>query len=109
MLIEQTIQRNASPVRQVEPNISAQTASNSQDVAVVRESRKPSLFDSGLEDYQHTVVVGEQCIKITGQSLELVQVKGYTLFHFRSSYKIMCIWYRLPSWFWMSTLLALQL
>jgi hypothetical protein len=27
-----------------------------------------------LEDYQHSVVVGEHCIKITGQSLDLVQV-----------------------------------
>lgn len=74
MLIEQTIQRNASPVRQVESNVSAQLVSNVQDVAVVREPRTQTLLDSGLEDFQHTVVVGNHFIKVTGQNLDLVQV-----------------------------------
>jgi len=73
-LIEQTIQRNASPVPQLESIISAQATSNNQDLTSCHESRKLSLMDSVLEDYQHSVVVGDQFIKITGQNLELVQV-----------------------------------
>lgn len=73
-MIEQTIQRNASPVRQLDPTVSGQM-SNTQDVSAPREPRKQSLLDSALDDYQHTVVVGDQSIKITGLSLELVQVK----------------------------------
>lgn len=75
-MIEQTIQRNASPVRQLDSNVSGQSVASSQDQSTGREFRKESLlFDSALEDYQHTVVVGDQSIKITGLSLELVQVK----------------------------------
>jgi hypothetical protein len=58
----------------MESVISAQSASNNQDFTSSHESRKLSLMDSALEDYQHSVVVGEQCIKIIGQSLDLVQV-----------------------------------
>ncbi|XP_046637771.1 eukaryotic translation initiation factor 4E-binding protein Mextli-like isoform X2 [Daphnia pulicaria] len=78
-LIEQTIQRNASPVPQLESIISAQATSNNQDLPSCHESRKLSLMDSALEDYQHSVVVGDQCIKITGQSLDLVQTAKLVL------------------------------
>ena len=58
----------------METIISAQSTSNNQDFPSSHESRKFSLMDSALEDYQHSVVVGEHCIKITGQNLDLVQV-----------------------------------
>ncbi|XP_057377278.1 eukaryotic translation initiation factor 4E-binding protein Mextli-like isoform X2 [Daphnia carinata] len=77
-LIEQTIQRNASPVPQ-DPIASPQSNSNNQDCATIRDSLKQSLMDTALEDYQHSVVVGEHCIKITGQSLDLVQTAKLVL------------------------------
>ena len=75
MLIEQTIQRNASPVREIDTTVTTQSAGANQEPGT-REPRKQSLLlESALEDYQHTVVVGQQSIKITGQSLDLVQVR----------------------------------
>ena len=58
----------------MESAISSQSTSINQDLPSGHESRKLSLTDSVFEDYQYSVVVGEQCIKITGQSLDLVQV-----------------------------------
>lgn len=73
-MIEQTIQRNASPVPQLDPIACTQSSSSNQECVSSRDTLKQSLMDTALEDYQHSVVVGEHCIKITGQSLDLVQV-----------------------------------
>ncbi len=37
-------------------------------------NRQPSMLDTNLEEYQYTVNVGEQSIKIKGKNLEMVQV-----------------------------------
>jgi hypothetical protein len=41
-----------------------------------------------LEDYQHSVVVGDQCIKITGQSLDLVQVWNSIIFKYLKNHLV---------------------
>lgn len=66
--MEQTIQRNSSPVRELEPN--ACGASLIQETAQRRESL---LLDAALDEYQYSVVVGDYTLKITGSNLELVQ------------------------------------
>ncbi|XP_045027911.1 eukaryotic translation initiation factor 4E-binding protein Mextli isoform X4 [Daphnia magna] len=78
-LIEQTIQRNASPVPQLDPIACTQSSSSNQEYVSSRDTLKQSLMDTALEDYQHSVVVGEHCIKITGQSLDLVQTAKLVL------------------------------
>ncbi|KAK4001901.1 hypothetical protein OUZ56_003768 [Daphnia magna] len=78
-LIEQTIQRNASPVPQLDPIACTQSSSSNQECVSSRDTLKQSLMDTALEDYQHSVVVGEHCIKITGQSLDLVQTAKLVL------------------------------
>ena len=79
-MIEQTIQRNASPVRQLESN--ATGVSGGQEAA----QRHESLFlDAASEDYpqyHHSVVVGDQTLKISGMNLDLVQAAKLVLDEF---------------------------
>ena len=87
-LIEKTIQRNASPVLELESSRRSDMASQKEDDAAVypspvQQSGRQSLnMDSILDEYQYTVTVADQSIKITGKSLALVQVISLSHFSF---------------------------
>lgn len=108
-LIEDTIRRNASPVRMDDTpsgviaagSCSSLTSSNS-DETQIRASRNPvagfnsagnhktrgagnillhslSTNDASLGEYKFTVNVGNRSIKITGDSIDLVRVSLFCL------------------------------
>lgn len=70
-LIEQTILRNASPVRS--ESTSKQTTNENNDNDSEQTEPKNSFVDPSLDEYQYTVTVGDQTIKITGQNFKFVQ------------------------------------
>lgn len=70
-LIEQTILRNASPVRS-EPS-SKQIPNENNENESEQTEIKNSFVDPSLDEYQYTVTVGDQTIKIIGQNLKFVQ------------------------------------
>jgi len=70
-LIEQTILRNASPVRS--ESSSMQTTHENNDIDSEQGETKNSFVDPSLDEYQYTVTIGDQNIKITGQNFKLVQ------------------------------------
>ena len=72
-MIEQTILRNASPVRS--ESSSMQTTHENNDIDSEQGETKNSFVDPSLDEYQYTVTIGDQNIKITGQNFKLVQVK----------------------------------
>lgn len=71
-MIEQTILRNASPVRS-EPS-SKQIPNENNENESEQTEIKNSFVDPSLDEYQYTVTVGDQTIKIIGQNLKFVQV-----------------------------------
>jgi len=70
-LIEQTILRNASPVRS--ESSSMQTTHENNDIDSEQGETKNSFVDPSLDEYQYTVTIDDQNIKITGQNFKLVQ------------------------------------
>ena len=88
-LIEDTIRRNASPVREHGMNVggpltgssSSINSSASDDSALPHTARSTrALFhslstnDASLGEYKYTVVTGGHTLKITGDNLDLVRV-----------------------------------
>lgn len=82
-LIEQTIQRNASPVRQLEPSDTG--AFGGQETTQRRESLLLGAASEEYPQYHHSVVVGDQTLKITGTNLDLVQAAKLVLDEFFAS------------------------
>lgn len=72
-LIEQTILRNASPVRSCEPTLKTSTSENNDFDLECSQNYNISLIDPTLDEYQYTVTVGNHSIKITGQDFKFVQ------------------------------------
>ena len=85
MLIEETIRRNQSPIPRDDIMGSPQEISSSlgpgPDTA---DSRRNTLIAPdrecvALDEYKYTVNVGEECIRITGASLDLVRTAKLVL------------------------------
>lgn len=90
-LIEDTIRRNASPVREHGVSVGGQlltgssssiNSSASDDSALPHSARASrallhslSTNDASLGEYKYTVVTGGHTIKITGDNLDLVRVR----------------------------------
>lgn len=93
-LIEDTIRRNASPVREHSVAVGGQlltgssssiNSSASDDSALPHSARASrallhslSTNDASLGEYKYTVVTGGHTIKITGDNLDLVRVSFCT-------------------------------
>jgi hypothetical protein len=90
-LIEDTIRRNASPVREHEMAVggpltgssSSINSSASDDSALPSSARASralmhslSTNDANIGEYKYSVVTGGYTIKITGDNLDLVRVSG---------------------------------
>ncbi|KAF5273632.1 hypothetical protein FQR65_LT04631 [Abscondita terminalis] len=105
-LIEDTIRRNASPVREGIPaggpltgSSSSINSSTSEDSALPHSARASrsiidalSVGETNTEEYKFTVVVGDYNITITGDNIDLVRVsirfelrKRYALSSFQTS------------------------
>lgn len=94
-LIEDTIRRNASPVREHSITIggppltgssSSINSSTSEDSALPHSARASrtlihslSVNDANIEEYKFTVVVGGCTIKITGDNIDLVRTSKLVL------------------------------
>lgn len=93
--MEDTIRRNASPVRESLPSgghlltgsSSSINSSASEDSALPHSARASrallhslSTNDANLGEYKYTVVIGGHTIKITGDNLDLVRVSRTLLF-----------------------------
>ncbi|KAJ9585294.1 hypothetical protein L9F63_002924, partial [Diploptera punctata] len=91
-LMEDTIRRNASPVRIEQPDKQMGGSSSSLNSSASDESnrypggiRRSALLhsfstnDASLGEYKYTVTVGNQSIKITGTNLDLVRTLGSSL------------------------------
>lgn len=86
-LIEQTIQRNASPVRSADcgpgvdmPHLMSLKEEESSAYMMQQSGRQSvNAMDPVLGDFQYTVTVGEESIKITGKNLALVQAAKLAL------------------------------
>lgn len=98
-LIEDTIRRNASPVREhnvstvggqlLTGSSSSINSSASDDSALPHSARASrallhslSTNDASLGEYKYTVVTGGHTIKITGDNLDLVRVIFLLFFQF---------------------------
>lgn len=90
-MIEQTIQRNASPVRQQSTDSSTgdhpsgcrlsddSVMTSTAKTTYQQQSARQSMIEPLLFDYQYTVVVGQHSVRVVGQNLELVQVSSQFL------------------------------
>lgn len=93
-LIEDTIRRNASPVRSLvnllgggdcEPGQDIMDiAVNTEDEAVIQNSKNRSASDSAVEEYNYSVSIGNEILKISGMNLNYVTVR-YSLFFILTS------------------------
>ena len=77
-MIEDTIRRNQSPVPRDECTDSPQDSLGSID----SDSKRNTLVakrEAPIHEYKYTVNVGEECIRITGASLDLVRTAKLVL------------------------------
>jgi len=81
LLIEETIRRNQSPIPRDEVMPSPQEISSSLDTADSRRNTliAPDREGASIDEYKYTVNVGEECIRITGASLDLVRTAKLVL------------------------------
>merc|ERR1719350_1887291 len=84
LLIEETIRRNQSPIPREDMMASPQEISSLSSNLDTMDSRRNTLIapdreGAAIDEYKYTVNVGEECIRITGASLDLVRTAKLVL------------------------------
>ncbi len=75
--MEETIVRNASPMRVLEPSLSEDCHAQldaEAETPIEENKRRESAVEAALNEFRYSVCVGDQTVHITGHNLDLVRV-----------------------------------